>query len=48
MKKVALYLSIALVALVRGEPPPSAKEILASVRMQEAQQQMLQAEPRLT
>ena len=40
MKKVALYLSITLVTLVRGEPAPSAKEILASVRMQEAQQQV--------
>jgi|SRR5450631_714771 Outer membrane lipoprotein-sorting protein len=40
MKKVALYLSIALVTVVRGEPAPSAKEILASVRMQEGQQQI--------
>lgn len=40
MKKVALYLSIALVTVVRGEPAPSVKEILASVRMQEAQQQI--------
>jgi hypothetical protein len=40
MKKVALYLSIALVTVVRGEPAPSAKEILASVRMQEGQQQV--------
>lgn len=40
MKKVALYLSIALVTFVHGEPAPSAKEILASVRMQESQQQI--------
>ena len=40
MKKVALYLLILLVATVRGEPAPSAREILASVRMQEAQQQI--------
>jgi len=40
MKKVALYLSIALVTVLRGEPAPSAKEILASVRMQEGQQQV--------
>jgi len=40
MKKVALYLSIALVTVVRGEPAPSAREILASVRMQEGQQQV--------
>ena len=40
MKKVALYLSIALVTVVRGEPAPSAQEILASVRMQETQQQI--------
>ena len=40
MKKVALYLSIALVAVVRGEPAPSAQEILASVRMQQGQQQI--------
>jgi Outer membrane lipoprotein-sorting protein len=40
MKKVALYLSIALVTVVCGEPAPSAREILASVRMQEGQQQV--------
>lgn len=40
MKKVALYLSVALVTLARGEPAPSAQEILASVRMQEGQQQI--------
>jgi outer membrane lipoprotein-sorting protein len=40
MKKVALYLLILLAATVRGEPAPSAREILASVRMQEARQQI--------
>jgi outer membrane lipoprotein-sorting protein len=40
MKKVAFYLMLALVAPVGAEPAPSAKEILASVRMREAQQQI--------
>ncbi|MEY2479181.1 MAG: hypothetical protein QOI04_108 [Verrucomicrobiota bacterium] len=40
MKKVAFYLMLALIATVCAEPAPSAKEILASVRMREAQQQI--------
>jgi outer membrane lipoprotein-sorting protein len=40
MKKVAFYLVLALAASARSEPAPSAREILASVRMQEAQQQI--------
>ena len=40
MKKVAFYLCMAITAIAQGQPAPSAKEILASVRMQEAQQQI--------
>src|SRR5438132_14004867 len=39
-KKVALCLLLAIIALSAAEPIPSAKEILTSVRLQQAQQEI--------